>query len=868
VLQRVVVSDTTIEKLAEILEDNPRGTLVGRDELAGWLGSFTRYKGRNSGSDLPNWLEMHRAGTVIIDRRTAERKLQFIPRASVSVTGGIQPGVLARVLTAEFLDAGLAARLLMAMPPKQAKRWTEAEVPPEVEEAYAKILDKLLTLEGDKAEDQRTPVVLRLSGEAKACWVLFYNQWGQEQAVVEGDLAAAFSKLEGYAARFGLIHHVVTHVWLETEDVRDVGVKSVEAGIRLARWFAGEADRLYRTFSESAEECETRRLVEFIRGRGSRITVKELQRSNNRKYPASQVAELALEGLVGGGLGVWSERRQGQRGGRPTRDFILHPTHDETDETPADEEGGESGSADATADETRGAGDDTAEYLGENGVSSVSSCVVHNFSEHEKQAKKGLAAASCDGEVSSCDGEVSSCGGEVSSCGVPPYLVVRDAAGLEMVRTALGDTTLVGLDLETTGLDPRTDRVRLLSLATDTIDGGAFVYLVDCFAIDPGPLWEALTEQALVGHNLQFDLGFLARHGFWAGEVHDTMLASQVLHAGEQLRHTLGACADRELGLALDKAEQKSDWSGTLTDAQLAYAARDAAVLAPLYRALDAKVRQARLEEALAIEEHCLPAVVWMAHHGVPFDREHWQTLAQDAAVEADRLARELDALAPSVPGVLVGRWNWDSPADVKKVLTQLGFPVEGSGDDALAGIDHPLAGLLRQYREARKRTTTYGRDWLQHVAAEGRVYTHWNQLGARTGRMSSGTPNLQNIPRVADYRRCFAAPLGRVLVKADYSQIELRIAAKIANERAMIDAYLRGDDLHTLTARQLTGRQDVSKKVPLVGPPPWYTLPEFFPACPHCGAALARGTWAHLVLERRYAWMELDGYVGRPSGL
>src|SRR5262249_5503268 len=105
VFRRVVCSDTTIEKLAEILEDNPRGVLVVRDEQSGWLGSFTRYKAQKGCTDLPNWLEMHRAGYVIIDRKTAERKNIFIERAAVSVTGGIQPGVLARALTPEFLDA-------------------------------------------------------------------------------------------------------------------------------------------------------------------------------------------------------------------------------------------------------------------------------------------------------------------------------------------------------------------------------------------------------------------------------------------------------------------------------------------------------------------------------------------------------------------------------------------------------------------------------------------------------------------------------------------------------------------------------------------------------------------------------------------
>ena len=155
---KIICSDTTIEKLAEILEDNPRGTLVARDELAGWLASFTRYKSGGGGSDLPNWLEMFRAGTVIVDRKTGTRPSLFIPRAAVCVTGSIQPGVLTRALTPEFLDAGLAARLLMAMPPKSPKCWSEVEIAPEVEAAYHSILDKLLALDfGHDGDGEKAP---------------------------------------------------------------------------------------------------------------------------------------------------------------------------------------------------------------------------------------------------------------------------------------------------------------------------------------------------------------------------------------------------------------------------------------------------------------------------------------------------------------------------------------------------------------------------------------------------------------------------------------------------------------------------------------------------------------------------------------
>jgi DNA polymerase-1 len=199
---------------------------------------------------------------------------------------------------------------------------------------------------------------------------------------------------------------------------------------------------------------------------------------------------------------------------------------------------------------------------------------------------------------------------------------------------------------------------------------------------------------------------------------------------------------------------------------------------------------------------------------GVPFNAKAWADLAHIAEPEARELAAQLDAATPQRPGTVNGiaSWNWNSQPQVKEALGMLGFELDSVDDDALAGIEHPFAGILRRYHCARKRASTYGLDWIaKYVAADGRVYTDRKQCGAKTGRMASGSPNLQNIPGSVAYRRCFAAPPGRVLVKADYSQIELRIAATVAGEARMIEAYQRGDDLHTLTARNMTGRQDIT---------------------------------------------------------
>src|SRR5262249_48952803 len=156
---------------------------------------------------------------------------------------------------------------------------------------------------------------------------------------------------------------------------------------------------------------------------------------------------------------------------------------------------------------------------------------------------------------------------------------------------------------------------------------------------------------------------------------------------------------------------------------------------------------------------------------------------------------------------------NWESPIQVKEIFASFGISLESTDDDHLASLNHPVAQLLRQYRSAGKLVGTYGRNWKEYVQ-KGRIFPHWRQIGADTGRMACSEANLKNLPRDPAYRRCFIAPPGRVLIKADYSQIELRIAAKLAGEDRMIAAYQQGQDLHALTASLVLGKPaaDITK--------------------------------------------------------
>jgi DNA polymerase-1 len=330
------------------------------------------------------------------------------------------------------------------------------------------------------------------------------------------------------------------------------------------------------------------------------------------------------------------------------------------------------------------------------------------------------------------------------------------------------------------------------------------------------PLFDG--QRPLISHNQKFELSFLAAAGLpvpCGAALFDTMLAAQLLGAGTADgrldRSGLAAVCERFVGQALDKTEQRAAWAGPLSDEMLAYAATDAAVLLPLADALRDALQKAGLERTAALEMRALPAVAWLERAGAPFDAGAWRTLS-DAAVEAQvRLEHELTALA----GVesLFGKQapiNLQAPEQIKKLLAERGHPIKHADEatlKVLAGAE-PLAELLLQFKEACKRVSTYGLDFLKHVhPATGRIHADYLQLGAASGRMSCRRPNLQNIPRDPRYRACFRPPEGRALVKADYSQIELRIAAQLAPDRRMLEAYRKGEDLHALTAEAVLGR-------------------------------------------------------------
>jgi Protein of unknown function (DUF3987) len=309
VLQWLVCGQTAVDKLGAILEQNPRGVLVARNELDGWLASFLRARSAG-GRDPSLWLEMQRAGSFYFERTSGERGPAFVPRAAVSLTGVLSPGVLGRVLKADAPPGAVATCFLLAMPPRVPMLWSPAGMDEAAERAFHELLDKLLQLKMVGRDDERTPQVVPLSAKATAAWAAFYNAREEELAAAEGVTAAALGRMTAYAARLALIDHVVRGVQDGRDEPDAVGRESIEAGATLCHWFTAETQRVYAKMFESADERNAAGLVAVIRRHGGQISVRELMRSFSQRYPDVASAELALDRLVELGLGRWLESCQ------------------------------------------------------------------------------------------------------------------------------------------------------------------------------------------------------------------------------------------------------------------------------------------------------------------------------------------------------------------------------------------------------------------------------------------------------------------------------------------------------------------------------------------------------------------------------
>ncbi len=403
------------------------------------------------------------------------------------------------------------------------------------------------------------------------------------------------------------------------------------------------------------------------------------------------------------------------------------------------------------------------------------------------------------------------------------YQVIKTGEELRKAVEYLEKQTSLGLDTETTDLDPYNARLRLIQLAAPD---GVHIIDVDAFAngdlsnneaLNPARRLLAAPRPIKIAHNSKFDAKFIKHNlGVDLGGLFDTLLASQLISAGDiEERHGLEVVASRYLNESVDKSARLSNWEFELSEAQLEYAARDAAILLPLREKLIERLKSDSLVKCAQLEFECVMPVANIELAGFYMHKDRW--LEQLSIVEKRRaeLADDLqeilgkDAAQGSLFGPARANINLDSHQQLTEALNRMGIPLPDSTRNwklQPLAAQYPVVATLLEYRTVQKALTSYGQNMIELInPATGRLHADFRQIGAPTGRFSCTNPNIQQVPHAVEYRRCFSGhPASRKLVIADYSQIELRILAEFSGDQGFTDAFNSGSDLHRVTAAQV----------------------------------------------------------------
>ncbi len=395
------------------------------------------------------------------------------------------------------------------------------------------------------------------------------------------------------------------------------------------------------------------------------------------------------------------------------------------------------------------------------------------------------------------------------------YELINDPSRLAQVAEMLAQERVLGIDTETTGLDPHTCELLLLQLSTDDK-----VYIVDCRRLVPLALKPVLENPEIlkVAQNAKFEYEMLRQQvGITLAGIFDTMLAERICTAGHGREISLKQISAKYIGAVLDKAVREAFYKTAhigdayLAPEQLHYAARDAFIMLPIWRLQQKELRRLKLEQIADLEFRCVAAVGDMELAGVKIDEVKWRKIIEDVGVQREAAAAELCEMLQSatmqatmfgVPSI-----NLNSSTQLMEAFSNLGVDLPDTMESTLVKFSHPAVAKLLEYRSHEKTLSAFGENVLSLINPKtGRIHPDFNQHGADTGRFSCNRPNVQQIPATSDFRKCFIAPEGYKLVTCDYSQAELRILAELSLDPGFVSAFQSGGDLHSLTASQMFG--------------------------------------------------------------
>jgi DNA polymerase I len=412
------------------------------------------------------------------------------------------------------------------------------------------------------------------------------------------------------------------------------------------------------------------------------------------------------------------------------------------------------------------------------------------------------------------------------------FTLVDAEEALQRCVEAVEESDMLGIDLETSGFDWWKDEIRVISITTPT--GKTFV--VDVAKVNVEPLHRALEETHLVAHNAVFDVPFLRRAGCNPERVSCTKVLSRLRWAGrDDVHHTLDDVIKRHAPAHEakgDLADHEVWKQPEIPEEALAYSANDSKPLLAVYEDEIRVLDHAGMGDVGDLEDRFLRVVIEATDTGMPVDPERWGAVIEEALSRKRELAEQLDdILLEGAPGTEVpekftkanaghedvAKINWSSPEQKIWAVEALGLEAPTKWDpkknerrktldkNHLHLLDHPIAEALMEYQAIANFPATFKRA-IEERFADGWVYPDWQQVQARTGRMSCQNPPMHNMPKRSKLREAIVAPHGDALIALDFSQIEPRVLAVLSKDRALLKAFRDGKDVYRFVASKVTG--------------------------------------------------------------
>lgn len=429
----------------------------------------------------------------------------------------------------------------------------------------------------------------------------------------------------------------------------------------------------------------------------------------------------------------------------------------------------------------------------------------------------------------------------------PEFIYIATDKEAERAAAHLSNYNRLGYDVEGTGKNPVSRKIRLLLMQLSTPD---VCYVFDARKIRTEILKPVLESRQILKilHNAKYDYQLTKLDtGIEVDNIFDTMLAYRLLTSGlhedghggfipagfrDKTRRefpykSLDFLCRKYLGISLDKkirsTFQDFQYDKEFSAQQLEYAAEDVKVLHPLCDILGQEIAEQDLTETALLEFDFIGPVADMELTGVCLDTVQWRNIIEVAQRRADELMAEINIMIEplSEQNTLfgVGTINISSPDQLIEVFAKLGYTLENTESKVLEKCSHPLAACILKHRAYMKLISTYGESLLAKINKHTkRLHFNLHQLGADTGRLSSEDPNIQNIPNDKDevesdvkisFKHCFVAEERKSMLTADYSQCELRILAEVSQDRKFLEIFRNDQDLHIITSQQVFGYSD-----------------------------------------------------------